>query len=232
MKVKTQTLQGAALDWAVAKSLGGVQPIPETTWEDVKDIEVPFQMWEVVTNSNGDAWIKPISVVRCGVDHTVGATAPSISAIDSKGETFRGSIRDYYLTALQAENEVRRITKGDLSNPLKYSTKWKYGGPLVEESKINLVSVEGEYNPQLAGTTEAFSTYWVAEVGRLRPTETYGPQGDDWGSVFQVDGYQPITGPTPLIAAMRAFCCSKLGDEVEVPDALTGGCHGPVRPSF
>ena len=27
-------------------------------------------------------------------------------------------------------------------------------------------------------------------------------------------------GPTPLIAAMRCFCCSKLGDTVEVPDAL------------
>ena len=28
-------------------------------------------------------------------------------------------------------------------------------------------------------------------------------------------------GPTPLIAAMRAFVVSKLGDEPEVPDALT-----------
>ena len=27
-------------------------------------------------------------------------------------------------------------------------------------------------------------------------------------------------GPTALIAAMRCFCCSKLGDVVEVPDEL------------
>jgi hypothetical protein len=27
-------------------------------------------------------------------------------------------------------------------------------------------------------------------------------------------------GPTPLIAAMRCFCASKLGDEVDVPDEL------------
>ena len=27
-------------------------------------------------------------------------------------------------------------------------------------------------------------------------------------------------GPTPLIAAMRCLCASKLGDEVEVPDEL------------
>lgn len=29
------------------------------------------------------------------------------------------------------------------------------------------------------------------------------------------------TGPTPLIAAMRCFVASKLGDEVEVPEELT-----------
>lgn len=29
------------------------------------------------------------------------------------------------------------------------------------------------------------------------------------------------SGPTPLIAAMRAFVASKLGEEVEVPDELS-----------
>ena len=28
-------------------------------------------------------------------------------------------------------------------------------------------------------------------------------------------------GPTPLIAAMRCYVTSKLGDEVEIPEALT-----------
>lgn len=28
------------------------------------------------------------------------------------------------------------------------------------------------------------------------------------------------TGPTPLIAAMRCYCASKLGDEVEIPEEL------------
>lgn len=27
-------------------------------------------------------------------------------------------------------------------------------------------------------------------------------------------------GPTPLIAAMRCYCCSKLGDTIEVPEEL------------
>lgn len=29
-----------------------------------------------------------------------------------------------------------------------------------------------------------------------------------------------LTGPTPLIAAMRCYTKSKLGDEVEAPDTL------------
>lgn len=27
-------------------------------------------------------------------------------------------------------------------------------------------------------------------------------------------------GPTPLIAAMRCYCCAKLGPEIEIPDSL------------
>lgn len=34
------------------------------------------------------------------------------------------------------------------------------------------------------------------------------------------DGYRAATGPTHLIAAMRCYVASKLGDEVEVPDEL------------
>ena len=32
-------------------------------------------------------------------------------------------------------------------------------------------------------------------------------------------------GPTPLIAAMRCYVASKLGDEVEVPVELQGGAE-------
>ena len=45
-----------------------------------------------------------------------------------------------------------------------------------------------------------YDTYWVAEKGRL-----------------DVDC---MTGPTPLIAAMRCYVASKLGDDVEIPEEL------------
>ena len=37
-----------------------------------------------------------------------------------------------------------------------------------------------------------------------------------WPKSFQV-----VYGPTPLVAAMRCYVASKLGEEVEVPDELT-----------
>ena len=34
------------------------------------------------------------------------------------------------------------------------------------------------------------------------------------------DGFFMRFGPTPLIAAMRCYCASKLGDEVDIPEEL------------
>jgi hypothetical protein len=42
--------------------------------------------------------------------------------------------------------------------------------------------------------------------------------GEDWMACIWCD--EKFLGPTPLIAAMRAYVASKLGDEVEVPDEL------------
>ena len=41
-----------------------------------------------------------------------------------------------------------------------------------------------------------------------------------WFALYQGIPYQQI-GPTPLIAAMRCYVASKLGDKVDIPDQLT-----------
>ena len=74
-----------------------------------------------------------------------------------------------------------------------YSTEWAQGGPIIEREKIEI-------------------TPW-------------GVNGD-WQAR---DFYEPSPGvpcavqygPTPLIAAMRCYVASKLGDEVEIPKELT-----------
>ena len=40
----------------------------------------------------------------------------------------------------------------------------------------------------------------------------------DWGASLREQGW--FHGPTPLIAAMRCYVASKLGDNVEIPEEL------------
>ena len=82
-------------------------------------------------------------------------------------------------------------------------------------------------DPKQAGYTLAFcpSTDW-AQGGPIIERECIAI------SCLHITGYTPNTwtarrpqrcsedGPTPLIAAMRAYVASKLGDEVELPEEL------------
>lgn len=69
------------------------------------------------------------------------------------------------------------------------STRWDHGGPLIARERINLTCC---YMDKPAA--------WSAEMEFVS------------GGIM---GFWK--GPTPLIAAMRAFVASKLGDEVELP---------------
>ena len=71
------------------------------------------------------------------------------------------------------------------------STDWSQGGPIIEREGISIVQ-QGD------------AAEWVASV--------YNHNEDDWHS--------HTNGPTPLIAAMRCYVASKLGDEVEIPEEL------------
>ena len=68
------------------------------------------------------------------------------------------------------------------------------------------------------------STNW-AQGGPIIEREKIATQfwvsEDAWEALIK-GGFFASYGPTPLIAAMRAYVASKLGDEVEVPDELLG----------
>jgi hypothetical protein len=73
-----------------------------------------------------------------------------------------------------------------------WATDWAQGGPIIEREKIF-----------------------------VKPTINKGwrsYQRDPFGNGICHSQY----GPTPLIAAMRCYVASKLGDEVDVPDELIG----------
>lgn len=77
------------------------------------------------------------------------------------------------------------------------STDWAQGGPIIEREKIDLFTEKQTYPES-----------WCASIARYQN----GHRLVGW----RLHQY----GPTPLIAAMRCFVASKLGDEVEIPTDL------------
>jgi len=64
-----------------------------------------------------------------------------------------------------------------------------------------------------------WATDW-AQGGPLIEREgiALGKSWESWKAFTNTNGGE---GPTPLIAAMRCYVASKLGDEVEIPEELT-----------
>lgn len=87
--------------------------------------------------------------------------------------------------------EVGPIDIKDIDDPHFYSTDWSEGGPIIEREGINLDNYAK--NPKWSAWTPA-------------PDRESG----------EAQAY----GPTPLIAAMRCYVASKLGDDVTLPPEL------------
>lgn len=86
-----------------------------------------------------------------------------------------------------------------LKLPYPYSTNWLFGGPIIEQEKI-AVWYHSEYGCWCSAGIE-----WMdADV--------------ESDAFFEMP--DAFRGPTPLIAAMRCYVASKLGDEIEIPEGL------------
>ena len=92
------------------------------------------------------------------------------------------------------------------SGKFNYSTDWSQGGPIIEREGILLRplrrgghTLDGQWLAMFDGENTGTMVQWVKRT--------------DWIRHYW-------SGPTPLIAAMRAFVASRLGDTPEVPDEL------------
>jgi hypothetical protein len=77
--------------------------------------------------------------------------------------------------------------------PVNYCGKWEHGGPIIEREKMDIAC------------WDAHSMPWKASIDG----------GTDAGVALYVE-----YGPTPLIAAMRCYVASKLGEDVSIPEEL------------
>ena len=88
-----------------------------------------------------------------------------------------------------------------------------------EDAIVNVTTFD-DYD----GTICNYSTDW-AQGGPIIERELIGLEFDGaenfkwWGYDPKADNY--VHGETPLIAAMRAFVASKLGEFVDIPEELT-----------
>jgi hypothetical protein len=77
-----------------------------------------------------------------------------------------------------------------------FSTDWSQGGPIIEQELNNLFKLHGRVGDP---------PVWCAAKHVHRDGHT---------------ALLSLTGPTPLVAAMRCYVASRLGDEVDIPEEL------------
>ena len=84
---------------------------------------------------------------------------------------------------------------GDFFQPSKH---WSEGGPIIDREKL-CVGYQHQLDPESVPLLDPDTICWARTTA---------------------GGYLKY-GPTPLIAAMRCYVASKMGDVVEVPEELT-----------
>jgi hypothetical protein len=110
-----------------------------------------------------------------------------------KTSELTGAALDWAVTKLEAERKRFVIYPQIIG---QYSTNWAQGGPIIERENITIAYGEEEAD-------------WFACVGDSRRFDDDTP-----------DGLAKLVGHTPLIAAMRCYVASKLGDDIEIPEEL------------
>lgn len=105
-----------------------------------------------------------------------------------------------------------------------YTGLHKIAGRMPHEPQLGILPPRKEYGVMDLWEL-SYSTDW-AQGGPIIEREkmavmTSVDDANEWvASIFEPNWNFNLTGPTPLIAAMRCYVASKLGDEVEIPKEL------------
>ena len=113
----------------------------------------------------------------------------------AKTSELYGVALDWAVAKCEGHEEAFKSFYNDFYEPEEhYSTDWSQGGPIIERI--------GGFELKI----------W------LDPKEVHPTKCEV--HIHNYEGNWIEFGPTPLIAAMRCYVSSKMGDEIEVPDAL------------
>lgn len=124
-----------------------------------------------------------------------------VAKILSETAPFHDTVASWWFTI----DGKSRTTASGWAQAFNPSTNWAHGGPILEREGI---SVWRSLFPEIG--------LWCAA-----PCEYTTTTSDEFDQRVDDDDMQsPIHGPTPLIAAMRCYVASKLGEEVEIPEEV------------
>jgi hypothetical protein len=104
-------------------------------------------------------------------------------------------IKTRELVGDQLDWAVAYCRQGYDPRPVRYSSDWQYGGPIIEQERIQIIPMNG--------------AFWESGLERAMPIPGRNARG-----------FCHQAGPTGLIAAMRCYVASRLGDEVEIPEEI------------
>lgn len=111
-----------------------------------------------------------------------------------------GAALDWAVAKCEGRSELgmQKIVSGTNIIPAEYSTNWVQGGPIIEREKMKVY-------PNVGGRWSAQMKHFTNHPLVSHPV---------------IDGWTNGAGDTPLVAAMRCYVASKLGDDVEIPEEL------------
>lgn len=89
------------------------------------------------------------------------------------------------------------VDSNDFGEPSAFSTDWAQAGPIIERERL-CVGYKHQLDPEYVPLLDPANISWARTTagGHLK------------------------YGPTPLIAAMRCYVASKLGDTVNIPEVV------------
>lgn len=93
---------------------------------------------------------------------------------------------------------IARNTLAIAENPYSPSTDWAQGGPIIEREGIELKT-------------------WALDGWEAHATDYSHRPGND-------EVFAQVWAKTPLVAAMRCYVASRIGDEIEIPEAMAYCC--------
>lgn len=108
-----------------------------------------------------------------------------------KTSELNGAALDWAVAKCEGLNPPIVNGSMDIGDCPDYSTDWDQGGPIIEREWLDVTPWPNESDEEIR---------WQCNQHDVSDCCYYGP--------------------TPLIAAMRCYVASKLGDEIEVPEAL------------